>query len=125
MARTASYRLVSGLIVFLSASAFCQTSSFSQHQACEKFSSSVVSIDAGGQSRGTGFIVSPDGLIMTVSHVITDIDGSYHAAINVQLSTGENLLANPATSISAESVGKDFALLKVTAKEKLHQIDRY
>jgi S1-C subfamily serine protease len=79
----------------------------------------VVSIDAGGQSRRTGFIVSLDGLIMTVSHVITDIDGSYHGAINVQLSTGENLLATPATSISPESVGKDFALLKVTAKEKL------
>ncbi len=56
---------------------------------------------------------------MTVSHVIADTDGPYHRAISVQLSTGQNLLATPAMSISPESVGKDFALLKVTAKEKL------
>jgi S1-C subfamily serine protease len=119
MARTVNYRLSISLIILLSAPALGQTSALSQRQACEKFSSAVVSIDAGGQSRGTGFIVSPDGLIMTVSHVIRDVDGAYHGAISVQLSTGENLLATPAIPISAENVGKDFALLKVTAKEKL------
>jgi len=43
-----------------------------QRQACERFTDAVIRIEAGGRSRGTGFLVSSDGFILTAGHVITD-----------------------------------------------------
>lgn len=91
----------------------------SQQQACEKFSNSIVSIDAGGISRGTGFIVSPDGFMLTASHVVRDDSGTYYSAIEVTLPTGEHLQAIPALPLSIDNVGKDYALLKITANHPL------
>jgi serine protease Do len=110
--------LLGGLAIFTNVAA-CQSQSLSQREACQKFSDAVVSIDAGGESKGSGFLVSPDGLILTANHVVADKDGTYHQAISVHLSTGEDVLASPAMTISAESVGQDFAILKVSAKSKL------
>jgi hypothetical protein len=90
-----------------------------QQQACAKFSSAVVRIEAGGRSRGTGFIVSSDGFVLTASHVVRDENGEYFSAIAVELPDGSFAFAKPAVSISPESVGRDFALLKIDGKTKL------
>ncbi len=47
-----------------------ETMPITQQQACSRFSSAVVSVDAGGQTHGTGFIVSPDGYVLTASHLV-------------------------------------------------------
>lgn len=64
------------------------------------------------QALGTGFIIRPDGLILTNNHVIEGAD-----VIKVQLSEGDN------TSYSAELIGRDkrtdLALIKIDAKRKL------
>lgn len=99
--------------------AFCQNAPFSQRQACAQFSDAIVEVDGGGTSRGSGFIVSSDGYILTAAHVIMEPDGHYHAAIFVKLSSGKLLSASPASQASPESVGGDFALLKVDAETPL------
>lgn len=90
-----------------------------QQQACAKFSSAIVRIEAGGRSRGTGFIVSSDGFVLTASHVIRDENGEYFSAITVELPDGHFVFVKPAVPISIESVGRDFALLKIDGKTKL------
>lgn len=90
-----------------------------QQQACAKFSDAVVGIDAGGQSRGTGFIVSENGLIVTANHVIRNLDGQYYSAITVTMPDGHIAFADPVSPMSPESVGRDFALLRVHVKNKL------
>ena len=98
---------------------YCQSAPLTLRQACAKFSDAVVQIDAGGVSRGSGFLVSPDGLILTASHVVMDTDGKYHPAIFVTLSNGDLESAVPAVPASPDSVGEDFALLKINAKSPL------
>ena len=90
-----------------------------QSQACTRFGSAVVRIEAGGNSRGTGFIVSPDGFILTASHVVRDASGQYFAAVAVTLPGGKIKLASPAVPISVDNFGQDFALLKVDADIEL------
>lgn len=59
-------------------------------------------------SAGTGFIISPDGYILTNFHVI----GEPASRIQVTLSDGS---VYPATLIGFEAVGSDAALLKIDA----------
>lgn len=89
-----------------------------QRQACSKFSDAVVRIDAGGMSYGTGFIVSPDGYILTASHVIRSDDGEYYSTIRVGLPAGAQF-ARVAAPVTLDSVGRDFVLLKVDTQAKL------
>jgi len=94
----------------------------SSRQACAQFSGAVVRIDAGGQSRGTGFIVSPDGYVLTAGHVLMSPEGAYFSAIAVTLPSGRTEFAKPAVPLSADTFGHDFAILKIDlkdAKEKL------
>jgi S1-C subfamily serine protease len=107
------------LLLLSSTFAFGQSTPLSQREACTKFSDAVVEVDGGGESKGSGFIVSSDGYILTAAHVVMESDGHYHAAIFVKLSSGELLLASPGSQPSIESVGEDFALLKVDAKTSL------
>jgi hypothetical protein len=90
-----------------------------QRQACAQFSDAIVRIDSGGQSKGTGFLVSPEGYILTASHVVREHDGRYSSAIAITLFDGTLAFAQPAIPISMDSVGQDFALLKIEAKHQL------
>lgn len=106
------------LFLFSTTIIFSQTAPLSQRQACTQFSEAVVPIDAAGQSLGTGFFVSPDGLILTAAHVLRDNStGQYYQTITVTMPDGHLEFAKFAIVPTAESAGKDFALLKVdTAK---------
>ena len=88
----------------------------SHPQVCARFSDAVVEIIGGGESFGTGFIVSNDGFILTAAHVVRDKDGKYFSAISVKMPDGRSELAT-AIPMTVESVGQDFALLKVNAKD--------
>jgi S1-C subfamily serine protease len=95
---------------------YCQN--LTQQQACAKFSSAIVAINAGGVSHGSGFLVSSNGYILTAAHVVRDGSG-YYSAIDIALSTGEHLEATPAIQLTIENVGQDYALLKVATKHEL------
>jgi hypothetical protein len=86
----------------------------SQKDACQKFSSAVVQIDAGGSSRGTGFLVSPDGWIFTAAHVVINPEsGKAHEVIEVTLSDGSIKTATQILPIEPKMAGRDFAILKI------------
>jgi V8-like Glu-specific endopeptidase len=96
----------------------------SQRQTCERFMKAVVRIDAGGRSLGTGFLVSPDGFIITAGHVIRDeTAGQYFSVIGVVLPDGNHKLANVAVPISLENSGQDYAILKVNGESSLPFIE--
>jgi hypothetical protein len=80
-----------------------------QRQACEKFAAAVVRIEAGGKSRGTGFLVSPDGFVLTAAHVIIDQDsGQYFSAVLIRLPDGTSPLAEIVSLMTPDNIGQDF-----------------
>ena len=85
----------------------------SQRDACSQFSDAIVAIDAGGVSFGSGFLVSPDGYILTANHVVRNSDGAYSSAIFITLANKHIEPATPVVPLSPESVGGDYALLKI------------
>lgn len=90
-----------------------------QSQACDRFSKAVIRIEAGGRSRGTGFLVSEDGFILTAAHVIKDADtGQYFSTIAVSLPDGSTPTAIP-VPMTLDSAGGDFAILKIEGKSNL------
>jgi S1-C subfamily serine protease len=91
----------------------CQTSPLTQRQACERFSSSIVSINAGGNHLGTGFLVSSGGFILTANHVIRDDNGSPYLTIEITLADKTTAFAKVVSQMTPESIGQDFALLKI------------
>jgi S1-C subfamily serine protease len=112
--------LICSVSIVLQTIAFGQkTVPLTQRQACAKFSNAVVRIDGGGHSRGSGFIVSPDGYILTALHVVRGEDGQYFSVISVMLPGVGLQFAKPATPLAFDNVGRDYALLKVDTKEKL------
>jgi S1-C subfamily serine protease len=110
------------VMVFLFASAiqsYGQNAPVTQKEACAKFSDAIVKIDAGGQSFGSGFIVSPDGYILTANHVIRSAEGPYYSAIFVTLAGNKIEPATPVLPLSPKMIGQDYALLKITARHPL------
>jgi Trypsin-like peptidase domain len=92
----------------------------SQREACERLRSAVVRIDAGGQSRGTGFIASPDGFVLTAAHVIVNPeDGRNFYTIYVTLPSGVQAEAKVVPALTVDDAGEDFVLLKVDTKTPL------
>lgn len=79
----------------------------------EKITPAIVTIDAqlkDGISSGTGCFVTPDGIILTSSHVIEDSND-----IDVTVHSGK---VYKATVISILGKTNDLALLKITTKEQ-------
>jgi S1-C subfamily serine protease len=110
-------------LVSICSAAFAQLAPLSQKDACSKFSGAVVRIDTGRPSSGTGFIVSPDGLIFTAAHVVRDPEsGEVDEAISITLPDGSIKLAAQVLKIDPNLVGRDYALLKVEGTN-LHTLD--
>jgi hypothetical protein len=73
-----------------------------------------VRIDTGKSSHGTGFVVSPDGWILTAAHVVIDPEsGQFDKVISVTLDNGSIKLATQVVPIDQNMAGRDFALLKI------------
>ena len=106
------------LVVLLSAFAYGQPKALTQKEACKQSMSAVVRIDvAGGQA--TGFIVSPDGWVMTAGHVVFDQQtGQQLTSIAIRLPDGSTSFGRPV--VDRESVIRDFALLKIEGSNLPH-----
>jgi hypothetical protein len=82
-----------------------------QVQACKQFDSAIVMIDA--YQYGSGFIVSPDGWILTAAHLVFNSETQKTVEnIKVHLSDGSVVSATPIVPVE-ETRLHDFALLKV------------
>lgn len=113
---------------------FCSTvfAQISQKEACQKFSSAVVRIDARVQldsdqiSHGTGFLVSPDGWILTAAHVVENPEtGKAYEGISVILSDGSVEIAKIVPidqKMAGQIAGQDVAILKIDGS-KLPSLD--
>ena len=83
----------------------------------EKISPAIVAIDAqvpDGVSAGTGCIVTPDGLILTGSHVVEDA-----SQIDVTTHNGQTYRAKFVANMGKN---KDLALIKIEAKRPLQVV---
>ena len=119
-------RKVLFLLVSIIFQLFCQTPAISKAYApdeeinitvYEKINPAIVSIDAqtsDGISAGTGCIVSPNGLILTGSHVVED-----SSSVEVTMYNGQ---VYKAEIVSKMGKNKDLALLKITPKTQLQTI---
>ena len=70
--------------------------------------------DSGEKTKiggGSGFIISPDGYILTCSHVVDDVDASYTAIIDPEHKYECQVLAKDPLI--------DLAILKINARQKL------
>ena len=110
------YRLIRLFVVVLPTLSFCQQKVAERidHRAiCNgKLQSSVVRID-NADGRGTGFVVSSDGFILTAAHVVIDPNtGQYYRTISVTSPHQWTEFATPVMNIT-EAATHDFALLKV------------
>jgi S1-C subfamily serine protease len=105
-------------VLLLTVSTVSSAQEMTQRAACAKFSDAIVSIDAGGDSIGSGFFVSADGYVLTASHVLRGSDNVFHSAIEITTGKGEHLFAKAVTVQNADNIGKDYALLKVDADAK-------
>ncbi len=82
-------------------------------EICSQFSAPIVRIDIPGGFAASGFIVSPDGWILTAGHVMFDpISHAQLTTVAVTLPDGSKQLAVP-ISPTKESVTRDFLVLKV------------
>jgi serine protease Do len=96
------------VLLFASYCIYAQAAApLTQKEACKQFTSSIVRIDV-SEGKATGFIVSPDGWIMTAMHAIIDPQtGSVRRFIAVKLPDGNSVTA------AVVKTGIDFAILKV------------
>lgn len=101
------------VVLLLTSVGFAQIP-ITQKDACKRFMPAVVRIDL-ADSAASGFIVSPDGWIITAGHVVLDQTGHLASAVAVRLPNGKTSLAR--VFIDRESAVRDFAILKVEATE--------
>lgn len=83
----------------------------------EKISPAIVAIDAqlkDGLSAGTGCIVTPDGLILTGSHVVEN-----HKSIDVTTHNGQTYKAQ---FVAQMGKNRDLALIKIEPKRPLKTV---
>jgi S1-C subfamily serine protease len=108
MIRSASFGLV---ILLFAASSSDPLKPLTKSELCKQFMPSVVRIDTAADMVATGFIVSPDGWILTVAHILFDAKGQRVRTIPVHMPDGS--IALPQVFVDAESAYRDFSLLKV------------
>jgi serine protease Do len=90
-------------------------------EACRKFSDAVVQINTERPSHGTGFIVDPDGWIVTAAHVVIDPKTkAKDGAITVILPKVGDVLAEEVLPIDDLLIARDFAVLKVNQSNLPH-----
>jgi len=101
------------VLVYLCTTSLAQpTKPLTPKEACTRFMSKVVRIDAGADTVASGFIISSDGWILTAGHVVFDHQtGQQLSTILVRLPDRTTSLAH--IFVDRESVIRDFALLKV------------
>jgi S1-C subfamily serine protease len=89
----------------------------------DKNRAAIVLVQA-GQSVGSGFIVSSDGLIFTAHHVVAQQDNngqwSYSGNLKVRMSSGSILNATAVGTPTSASVNFDFAILKIDGQNLAH-----
>jgi S1-C subfamily serine protease len=98
----------------------------SHQEICQRYTDSVVRIDTGRPSSATGFIISPDGWILTAAHVVIDFvpeKVKVDEGIRVTLSDGSVKIASQVLPLEPDLAGRDFALLKIETALKLPYID--
>ena len=117
------YKVAILLTLLCASFSFAQTSTpITQKEACAKFKSSVVRIDTAKGESASGFIVSPDGWIMTAAHVVVDRQtGERLNTVAVRLPDGSTPTAQ--VFVDQDSFVRDFALLKVDAKTPLSSLE--
>jgi hypothetical protein len=105
--------------------AYCQHTQkpITHVEACKRFSSAVVQVDT-DVSHGTGFIVDPDGWILTAFHVVVDMQRLIkYGSITVTLNNDtEKIPAEIVSPIDDLARARDFAVLKIT-KAKLPYLE--
>jgi hypothetical protein len=109
------------VVVTISTTLLCQKTPppLTHVDACQKFSSAVVEIDAGGDMKGSGFIVDTDGWILTAAHIVFDRQArKYYRTITVTMPDKSTEFATPVGQINDSMLLRDFAILKIN-KSKL------
>jgi serine protease Do len=82
-------------------------------KTCGKFSNAVVQVNT-ERARGTGFIVDPNGWIITAAHVVIDPKTRVKdGAISVVLPKVGEVLAEEILPVTELLIIRDFAILKV------------
>jgi serine protease Do len=95
---------------------------FTQVRACQEFSRSVVAIET-ERGKGTGFIVSPEGWILTAAHVVVDRHtGKNDSTITITMPDGHPEFAQQVLTVDVTMLQRDFAILKVNG-EKLPSLE--
>lgn len=88
--------------------------------ACSKFSNAIVQVDTSLGVHGSGFIVDPNGWIITAAHVVIDSQTKTKASdISVVLWDKTQLIAHEVLPITDLFLIRDFAILKVGTSRKL------
>jgi serine protease Do len=83
------------------------------NQVYSRANSAVVLIRSGDQSHGSGFIVSPDGLVITNAHVAAN------APVVVTVVMADGITEIPADVVGFAKDGVDLAVLKINGRRKL------
>ena len=111
------------LILVLIATANCDAAGpYTSKEIFAQDRAAIVLVFSQSQPRGTGFIVSGDGIVITANHVVTSPDlKTYLPNIQVNLNDGSTITATPVeTAPTVKSINGDYAVLKTNMKKAPH-----
>lgn len=113
--------LAAGLcLLAMSLHASPQSSGLAAKTIFARSKAAVVRIWSGNEPRGTGFLISSEGILVTANHVVTQrtaqgakITLRYLSDLQVQLGDGTKYPAKTLAPLSLDSVRNDYALLQI------------